>query len=159
MTKEDDLQRIRTMFRSMGKTESHADYIARAQVEQGESAVARELFLHLAKDACIWSSNPEQIKIAEETSHLDLQQSAINQLLQAGGAKQDILDVIRFAQFETLAVVFQLMDDPTMLQNVFPDGVDAEELGVSWGFCQLDDDGNLVGPIDSLHESISPDEL
>ena len=155
---EHDRERITELFRQIGEADDYAERIARSQ-ENGEPAVARALFLRLAKYSCIWSNDLDMISAAEKVHTTDSRQKAINKLLLEGVAKQDLLDIIRYTQFETLAVLFYLMDDSDMVQDILPDDVDVEELGISWGLCQLDEDGELISPISSLHESISPDEL
>jgi len=71
---------------------------------------------------------------------------ALKRLLANGSDKEDISEVVRGMQAELLFQLCYLLDDPGDLE---------EEVGdISWGFMQINSNGEIVAPIMGLHESV-----
>ena len=74
---------------------------------------------------------------------------AIKRMLEGGVASNDIVDLVRFMQFEILFRVCYQLSDAGVIEG--PDGTTTP---LFWGLFQLDDQGNAISSIDALHESV-----
>lgn len=71
---------------------------------------------------------------------------ALQRLLAAGGARKDIHEVVRVMQWELLFSLCYLLEDPGELEPEIAD--------MSWRLIRTNDDGEYIGPIGGLHESV-----
>jgi hypothetical protein len=74
---------------------------------------------------------------------------ALRRLLSSGARPQDIAELVRVMQWETLVTVIDLIDGIPLV--TYP----SEEVArVEWALFRVDEDGAPVGRIAALHESI-----
>lgn len=71
---------------------------------------------------------------------------ALVKLKERGATDQEITGLVRGMQAELLFSFCYLLDDPGELEP--------EVSNVSWALTELDEDGNIVGAIGGLHESV-----
>jgi hypothetical protein len=71
---------------------------------------------------------------------------ALQRLLDKGADPQDVTDIVRVMQYYVLFGICYLFEDPNIsepeLENFF------------WGIFQMNEDGEILDPIDGLHESV-----
>lgn len=71
---------------------------------------------------------------------------ALKKLRARGASDAEIIDLVRGKQAELLFSFCYLLEDPGELEPEVAD--------VSWVLAQLDQEGNVIGSIGSLHESV-----
>ena len=71
---------------------------------------------------------------------------ALKRLRARGATSDEITDLVRGMQAELLFSFCYLLEDPG---NVEPEVAD-----ILWVLAQVDEDGDLIGPIGGLHESV-----
>ncbi|MBL8621329.1 MAG: hypothetical protein JNK64_08500 [Myxococcales bacterium] len=71
---------------------------------------------------------------------------ALQRLLAAGADPEDIHEVVRVMQYELLFSICYLLEDPGQLEPEIAD--------LAWRLMRTNEDGEVVGPIEGLHESV-----
>jgi hypothetical protein len=71
---------------------------------------------------------------------------ALQRLLDKGAAPQDITDVVRVMQYVLLFRVGYLLDDPNLSEPELQD--------FFWGLFQVNEDGEIIDPIEGLYSSL-----
>ena len=145
-----NLEELTELFRKLGAPEPEG--WASSQVTEGINQLGRFLFLRQA-----WKL------IVNETDHSWIQAQikrslerpadpcsgigpALQSLLAKGASPQEITDVVRVMQYELLFCLCYLMDDPCLEEQEVQD--------VSWKLIQFNENGEDVGEIGGLHESV-----
>jgi len=125
---------------------------AHSQIAEGIPQIARFLFLRQAWRDIVDESDPKWI--ADAIDHARTHPNdpyagvghALTKLMERGATEQEITDLVRGMQAELLFSFCCLLDDPGELEP--------EVSNVSWALTELDEDGNIVGAIGGLHESV-----
>ena len=141
---------LRSLFHKLGAPDP--DGWARSQHDEGIDQLARFVFLREAWKAVV---GPEDLSWIERSieyfkgkPHAPGAGSgpALERLLAAGAAPEDIHEVVRTMQYELLFSLCYLLEDPGQLE--------AELADLSWRLVRTNEDGEAIGTIDSLHEDV-----
>ena len=144
------LKELTALFRKLGAPDP--GQWARSQRDEGIDQLARFVFLREAwklvvpPDDASWIDRTlagEQPGRSEPCSGLG---PALTRMLAAGAEREDIHEVVRVMQYELLFALCYLLEDPGALEDELAD--------LSWQFVRTNADGEAVGPIDGLHESL-----
>jgi hypothetical protein len=125
---------------------------ARSQMEEGIPQLARFLFLRQAWRQIVKEGDPGWIdnSIRRADAHPGEPYAgvghALKRLRRRGATDEELTDLVRGMQAELLFSFCSLLDDPG---EVEPDVSD-----VAWRLVQTDDEGNVLGSIGGLHESV-----
>jgi hypothetical protein len=125
---------------------------ARSQAQEGIPQLARFLFLRQAWRSVVADGDTEwiggQIENATSNPHGPFAATglALQRLLETGADTLDLSDVVRGMQGELLFALCYLLSDPGVIEPAVED--------VSWALVQLDADGQVLGEIGALHESV-----
>ncbi len=146
---QEDVAALAQLFESLGARDPES--WARSQVEEGIPQLARFLFLRQA-----WRR-----VVAEESSwvHSDITAAqrepdapfagaglALDRLRRLGATDADLTELVRAKQAELLFSLCYLLDDPSLEEAAVAD--------VAWALVQIDAEGNVIGGISALHESV-----
>jgi hypothetical protein len=140
------------LFKQLGA--SSPESWARSEVREGIPQLLRFLFLKQAWEGIIGDGETQWIQKAIERSQKNptAPYSGLGQSLQRmvdkGVSLEDISEVVRCMQADTLFSIAYLMDGPAHTAH--------ESLtDVSWGLFETDEDERPIGPqIGGLHESV-----
>ncbi len=141
---------LTALFRKLG-ARSPGEW-AQSQRTEGIDQVARFVFLREAwrgvipPDDVSWIDRTvESIKpgTAEPGAGIG---PALQRLLAAGADPEDIHEVVRVMQYELLFSICYLLEDPGQLEPEIAD--------LAWRLMRTNQDGEVVGPIEALHESV-----
>jgi hypothetical protein len=144
------LEELTTLFRKLGAP--NPDGWARSQHNEGIDQLARFVFLREA-----WRSvvAPGDVSWIDRTIENAKQRPgdpcadigpALERLLKSGADRNDILEVVRVMQYELLFSLCYLLEDPGQLEPEVAD--------LSWRLMRTNKDGEAIGTIDGLHESV-----
>jgi hypothetical protein len=145
-----DAEKLIEFFIKLGARDPKA--WARSEVEEGIPQRARFLFLRQAWKLILYENDESWITEAKIQSNLNPNQPgaaigpALERLSAAGAQKEDITTVVRVKQWELLARLCYLLDDPG--------DVEPEAQDVLWQLFQIDDEGRPTAAITGLHESV-----
>jgi hypothetical protein len=143
----DDLSRL---FARLGARDPEG--WARSQINEGIPQLARYLFLRQAWRRVVAEDDTEWIarEIDWAARHPREPYAGVGKALQKlralGARDQEITDVVRGMQAHLLFGLCYLMGDPG--------DVEPEVADVRWALVQVDQDGNVLGDIGCLHESV-----
>ena len=146
----DDIEGLTALFDQLGARDSES--WARSQVNEGIPQLARYLFLRQAWRNVVSEDDPTWIdrEIASAQSSPDQPYAgaghALARLRARGASDADVTDLARAMQASFLFSLCYLLEDPAIEEPA------ASE--VMWALVQTDFDGNVVGPISGLHESV-----
>ena len=138
------------LFRKLGAENPQA--AARSQAREGILQLARYLFLRQAWRLVVSEGDNTWIDRSIDESRRRPSDPyagvghALARLRKQGAADQDISDVVRGMQAELLFGFCYLLEDPG--------DVEPEVEDLLWCLVQTDDEGNVIGPINGLHESV-----
>ena len=141
---------LTALFRKLG-AEDPAGW-ARSQIAEGIPQLARYLFLRQAWRNVVSEDDPSWIndEIADGVKRPGDPYAGVGKALarlrDLGAADDDIVDVVRGMQAGLLFNLCYLLDDPG--------DVEPEVEDVCWRLVQTDDDDNVLGIINGLHESV-----
>ena len=128
---------------------------AKSQLEEGIPQYARLVFLrqawkHIIADGdCSWIDPLIQESERRPRDPGAGAGPALERLLAAGVAREDISDVVRVMQWHVLAGLAYQLADPGVVE--YP----SEEVPrVDWTLFEVDEAGKPLHPIDGLHESV-----
>jgi hypothetical protein len=141
---------LAALFRRLGAPDPE-DW-ARSQMMEGIPQLARFLFLRQAwrrivdEDDSAWIDRRiERARTHPDEPYMGIGQ-ALAKLRSRGATTREITDLVRGMQAELLFSVCYLLEDPGDLE---PDVHD-----LAWMLIQVDADGNVIGRITGLHESV-----
>ena len=145
-----NLEQLTELFRKLGASDPEG--WASSQVSEGINQLGRFLFLRQAWRSVVDESDDSWIQdqIDRSSRQPGAPCSGIGPALQSlralGANPQDITDVVRVMQYELLFDLCYLVDDPGLVEEEVQD--------VSWALIQLNEEGEAVGEIAGLHESV-----
>jgi hypothetical protein len=146
----ENLERLTELFRKLGATEP--ERWASSQVTEGINQLGRFLFLRQAWREVVDENDHSWIRAQIDRSSRQPDAPcagigpALERLLGKGVNPQDITDVVRVMQYELLFGLCYLLGDPGLVEE--------EVREISWSLIQFNEDGEAVGEIASLHESL-----
>jgi hypothetical protein len=144
-----DLGELTALFERLGAR--NPEGWARSQLDKGIPQLQRFLFLKQAWERIVRDDDTEwvQSEIQQACQHPDAPYAgvghALRRCMEKGVAAQDLTDVVRGMQANLLFDLCYMLDDP-----LFP-----EDLDLSWGLFEVDENGKPFSPrIGSLYESV-----
>ncbi len=150
MSIPDNLEDLTALFRKLGAREPES--WARSQLKEGMPQLHRFLFLRQAWSHVIGEDYLSWVDyhISEAEKHpsdpFAGMGMALKRATSAGVSREDLSQIARGVQAELLCQLCYMLED---------NGLHEPELaGVGWGLFQTDEEGNPLGPIYSLHESV-----
>lgn len=144
------LAELTERFRALGAPDPES--WARSQLEEGIPQLVRFLFLREAWRRVIAEDDPSWIEreIAQAEREPDAPFAgvgrALHRLRMLGASDTDLTDLARGTQAELLFVLCELIDD------AFVDDPAAD--GISWTLVEVGEDGEVLGAVGGLHESV-----
>jgi len=144
---EDELA---ALFRKLGADDPEG--WANSQVEEGIPQLARFLFLRQAWRMIVGEDDPSWIGRLVERAEAYPDEAyacaghALKKLRARGATDDEITDLVRGMQAELLFGFCYLLEDPG--------DVEPEVADVAWSIVQIDAEGNVLGMIPGLHESV-----
>jgi hypothetical protein len=141
---------LAAMFRRLGARDPEG--WARSQVEEGIPQLARYLFLRQAWRQVVKEGDSGWIEASIERAqtHPDEPYAgvghALTKLRALGTTDEEITDVVRGMQAQLLFSLCYLLDDPGEVEPEVED--------VAWVLAQVDTEGNVLGTVGGLHESV-----
>ena len=145
-----DLEDLSNIFRKLGAREPES--WAASQIEEGINQLARFVFLREAWKSVIDERDDSWIDGEIRSSKREPEApgagmgKALENLLSAGGERNDIVQIARHAQWKLLFELCYLLEGPDELED--------EIKNMSWGLFEVGESGDIVGTIDGLHESV-----
>jgi hypothetical protein len=143
-------EQLTALFQKLGARDPEG--WARSQIEEGFPQLARFLFLRQAWRRIVEEGDSSWIddSIQRAQTHPDEPYAgvghALKKLRARGATDEEITDVVRGMQAQLLFSLCYLLGDPC--------DVEPEVANVAWSLVQIDDEGNVLGCIDCLHESV-----
>lgn len=125
---------------------------ARSQHDEGIDQLSRFVFLREAWKAVVKPDDHGWIDRLIESSKKRPDDPcaglgpALERLVAAGADRSDLHEVVRVMQYEVLFSLCYLLEDPGPLEPELAD--------LSWRLVRTGPDGDVVGTIDGLHESV-----
>jgi hypothetical protein len=150
MADDPDLAELTRRFETLGAP--HPAGWAASQLQEGIPQLARYLFLRQAWRLIVPDEDHSWIaaEIAAAGKNPGAPYAGVGNALArltAGGAtEQDLTDLVRGKQAELLFALCYLLEDPDIEE---PEGRD-----VLWALVQVSEEGDVLGPIPGLHESV-----
>jgi hypothetical protein len=141
-----DERELCELFRKLGAPDPEG--WARSQVKEGIPQLARFLFLHKGWKLVVKHDDPSWISRARQISAGPGGEigPALERVLAAGGSPKDLTRIVRVMQWELLAGLCELLDDPDVLEPQVKE--------VAWGLFQLDENDRPTEAISCLIESV-----
>jgi hypothetical protein len=142
-----DEQALTALFARLGAP--HPSASARSQIREGIPQLARFLFLRqawrevVADGDATWIERELQAKAGQPGGAVA---PALRRLLALGAQKEDLTTVVRIMQWQLLFSFCYLLEDPG--------DIEPEVQDIAWALFQVDQDGNPIGHIGGLHESV-----
>jgi hypothetical protein len=141
---------LAALFRRLGA--SNPDEWARSQITEGIPQLARYLFLRQAwrnvvsEDDTTWIANAINGAKARPNEPYAGVGHSLAKLRERGATDAELTDLVRGMQAELLFSLCYLLEDPGDLEP--------EVSHIAWALAEVDDEGNVVGKIGGLHESV-----
>ena len=141
---------LTALFRKLGANDPEG--WASSQIEEGIPQLARFLFLRQAWRMIVDENDASWIGrlIERAETHADEPYAgsghALKKLRARGATDDEITDLVRGMQAELLFGFCYLLEDPG--------DVEPEVADVAWSIVQVDTEGNVLGMIPGLHESV-----
>ena len=145
-----DQKNLEATFRKLGAPDPES--WARSEIDEGVPQLARYLFLRQAWRNIVKEGDSRWIENAIERARTRPDDPcagvghALTKLRARGATDEEITDVVRGMQAELLFCFCYLLEDPGDLEPEVKD--------VAWVLAQVDADGNVLGTIGGLHESV-----
>jgi hypothetical protein len=145
-----EIDELTALFTKLGAPAPEA--WAQSQVEEGIDQLGRFVFSREAWKAVVpphdaaWIDTTIAGARARPTEPGAGVGPALVRLLAAGADRRDLHEVVRVMQYEVLFSLCYLLGDPG--------GLEPELSDVSWHLVRTDADGEIIGTIDGLHESV-----
>ncbi len=143
-------QELAATFRILGARDP--ENWARSQVEEGIPQLARFVFLRQAWRLIVQEDDSSWIDASIDRAKLHSDEPyagvghALRRLRARGATNEELTDVVRGMQAELLHSICYLLEDPG---DVEPEAGD-----IGWVLAQVDQEGNALGTIGGLHESV-----
>lgn len=143
-------EELTALFRKLGADDPEG--WARSQIQEGIPQLARFLFLRHAWRRIVEEGDSSWIEYALQRAqtHPDEPYAgvghALKKLRARGATDEELTDVVRGMQAQMLFSFCYLLEDPG--------NVEAEVADVHWALFQIDEEGNALGHIGGLHESV-----
>jgi hypothetical protein len=150
MTDETAIAELAKRFEALGAPDPRG--WASSQVREGLPQLARYLFLRQAwrhvvpDDDASWIASEMAGAERNPSASLAGAGRALARLKAAGAGDRDLTDLVRGKQAELLFALCYLLEDPAIEE---PEGQD-----VLWALVQVTAEGEVLGPIPGLHESV-----
>ena len=150
MDDESHISELTELFRRLGAPDPAG--WARSQVTEGIPQLARFLFLRaawrkvLAEGDVSWIDTTIAATRADPGAPFAGVGAALARLRARGARDEDLAEVVRGMQAATLFSFMQLLDDPG--------DVEPEVADLAWALVQVGPDGEVLGQISALHESV-----
>ncbi len=144
------LRALTQLFAELGAP--HPEAWARSQLAEGIPQLARFLFLRqawasvLAEDGALWIDATIGASADEPDAPFAGVGAALARLRAAGARDEDITDVARGMQAAALFAFCRLLEAPGPIEP--------EVEQVRWALVQVGPDGQVLGRIPALHESV-----
>jgi hypothetical protein len=144
------LDELTALFEKLGAREPGS--WARSQLAERTDQLVRFVFLREAWRSVVAPDDSSWIDGAIEHARRRPEDPgagvgpALERLLALGADRRDLHKVVREMQYETLFSLCYLLEDPGSLEPEIAD--------VAWRLVRIDSDGEVVGTIDGLHESV-----
>jgi hypothetical protein len=141
---------LTALFRKLGAPDPE-DW-ARSQIEEGIPQLARFLFLRQAWRQIVSEDDSSWIdlSIARAEQHPNEPYAGVGNALRSlrarGALDEEITNLVRGMQVQALFSFCCLLDDPGDLED--------EVAQVGWALTEIDSEGNVIGGIGGLHESV-----
>lgn len=141
---------LAALFRRLGA--SDPDEWARSEITERIPQLARYVFLRQAwrnvvsENDTSWIANAINSARAKPNEAYAGVGHALARLKERGATDAELTDLVRGMQAELLFSLCYLLDDPGDLEP--------EISHIAWTLVQTDDEGNVVGGIGGLHESV-----
>lgn len=145
-----ELERLAEIFKKLGADDP--DGWAHSQLSRGINQLGRFVFLKQAWSKVIDEEDSSWIDSEINAARFDPDAPfsgvghALSRLKELGVDFQDINDIVRGKQAELLFSLCYLLDDPGDLPDEIKD--------MAWSLVQINDEGEPIGQIGSLHESV-----
>jgi hypothetical protein len=153
MPEADDVRKLTDHFKALGA--NNPEQWAESQVKEGIPQYARFVFLKTAWNAVVsegsdhWIDNLIKQYERKPNDPCSGAGAALKRMLAAGISRQDITDIVRVMQSETLfALCYQLSDSSAV---EYPSDALPQ---VHWALTQVTEEGEHIAEISSLHESV-----
>ena len=150
MSIPDKLPELAALFEKLGARDPEG--WARSQITEGIPQLHRFLFLRqawsyvLAEESAGWVGYHIEEAEKDPNAPFSGMGAALKRAVSAGVTQDDLSQIARGVQAELLSQLCYMLED---------NGLTEKELkGVGWGLFQTDEEGNALGPIYSLHESV-----
>lgn len=144
----DGLRELTALFARLGAPEPES--WARSQLERGIPQLARFVLLREAWKLVVPDGDTQWIGIQQAEALKGNPGASIGpalaRLLSAGAAAEDITTVVRTMQWQLLSSFCHLLEDPGVLEPEIRD--------LAWSLVQVDEAGQPIDVIHSLHESV-----
>jgi hypothetical protein len=144
----DELHELTALFARLGAPDPES--WARSQLEEGIPQLARFVFLREAWKLVVSDGDTQWIGTQQAEALKGNPGAsigpALTRLLSAGAAAEDITTVVRTMQWQLLFSFCYLLEDPGVLEPEISD--------LAWSLVQVDEDGQPIDVIHSLHESV-----
>lgn len=150
MTIPDDIKELAALLAKLGAPDPES--WAHSQVNGGVPQLARYLFLRQAWRSIVSEDDSYRIDRAIQHAESGPEQPyagaghALRSLRAKGATDRELTDLVRAMQAELLFSFCYLLEDPAIEE------VEASE--VTWTLVQTDSEGNVLGAIGGLHESV-----
>lgn len=145
-----NLAALTALFQKLGAPDPEG--WARSQLTEGTDQLSRFVFLRQAWRKVLPANDTAWIEayVAAAERRPDEPGAgaghALKRLLADGANREDLHTVARTMQWELLHGLCYLLDDPGILEPEIED--------LQWALVRVDEEGNSIGPISVLHESV-----
>jgi hypothetical protein len=145
-----NLEELTALFRKLGAPAPEG--WARSQHEEGIDQLARFVFLREAWKGVVSPDDPAWIDKTIENARARPSDPgagigpALERLLSVGADREDIHEVVRVMQSELLFSLCYLLGNPGELEPELAD--------LSWRLVRTNHEGETIGTIEGLHESV-----
>ena len=143
-------EELTKLFEKLGAREP--ENWASSQIERGINQLGRYLFLRqvwrevIAEDDRDWINAEIEWSKKNEGAPCSGIGPALERVLGKGAEAKDLTEIVRVMQYRLLFRICYLLSDPSIEE--------AELENFGWGLFQINDNGEVVGSIDCLHESL-----
>jgi hypothetical protein len=145
-----NLPELAALFDKLGARDARS--WAESQLDEGIPQLHRFLFLRQAWSQIVGDDDPSWIDHHIRASRQDPGApyagvgAALGRALAAGASRDDLSQIVRGMQAELLFHLCYMLEDSALPEP--------ELEGIGWGLFQTDEEGNPLGPICGLHESV-----
>lgn len=151
MANNKEIQELTRRFAALGAPDPQS--WAESQINEGFPQLGRYLFLRqawrqvVAEDDPAWIAAEIDAAAAEPDAPFSAVGHALARLRALGASDDDLVDLARGMQANMLAAFCEVIDDGGVEEE--PEAED-----VRWVLCQVTGEGEVVGVLDCLHESV-----